>query len=74
MHDEETEMDQVVKMVQERTGIDEGQARTAVETVVGFLKDRLPAPIAGQIDGVISGSGEGGSPMDQVTGMLGRQG
>lgn len=66
-------MDQVVKMVQERAGIDEGQARTAVDTVVGFLKDRLPAPVASQIDGVISGGGEGsGSPMDQVSGMLNR--
>lgn len=70
-------MDQVVKMVQERTGIDESKARTAVDTVVGFLKDRLPAPVAGQIDGVISGGGsgdEGSSPMDQVSGMLNRGG
>lgn len=69
-------MDQLVKMVQERTGIDESQARTAVDTVVGFLKDRLPAPVAGQIDGVISGgeSREGGSPMDQVSGMFNRGG
>ncbi|MGH2371416.1 MAG: hypothetical protein ACRDI2_24855 [Chloroflexota bacterium] len=41
-------------------------------TVVGFLKERLPDPIAGQIDGVISGSGEGsGSPMDKVGSMFG---
>ena len=70
-------MDQLVKMVQERAGIDESQARTAVDTVVGFLKDRLPAPVAGQIDGVISGGSSGdesGSPMDQVSGMLNRGG
>lgn len=67
-------MDQLIKMVQDRANIDEGPARTAVDTVVGFLKDRLPDPIAGQIDGVISGSSgsEGGSPMDQVGGILGR--
>ena len=47
-------MVQVVKMVQERTGIDAGQARTAVSTVLEFLKERLPEPIAGQIDGVVS--------------------
>lgn len=70
-------MDQLVKMVQERAGIDQSQARTAVDTVVGFLKDRLPGPVAGQIDGVISGGSsgeEGGSPMDQVSGMLNRGG
>lgn len=67
-------MDQLVNMVQERAGIDdEGKARKAVETVVGFLKDRLPDPIAGQIDGVVSGGGGkgGGSPMDKVSGMMG---
>lgn len=70
-------MDQLVKMVQDRTGIDEGQARGAVDTVVGFLKDRLPAPVAGQIDGVISGGGSGqgsDSTMDQVSGMFNRGG
>lgn len=70
-------MDQVVNMVQERAGIDQGQARTAVDTVVGFLKDRLPDPIAGQIDGVISGGGSGegsDSPMDQVSGVFNRGG
>lgn len=65
-------MDQIVKLIQERTGIGEEQARTAAETVVEFLKDRLPAPIAGQIDNVISGSGSGeGSPMDRVGSMFG---
>lgn len=65
-------MDQVVSMVQERTGIDEDKARTAVETVADFLKDRLPGPIAGQIDSVLSGSGGGqDSPMDRVGGMFG---
>ena len=52
-------MDQLIQMVQDKAGIDEGQARTAVNTVLGFLKDRLPGPIAGQIDSVIGGQGEG---------------
>lgn len=67
-------MDQLVKMVQDRAGIEEGQARTAVDTVVGFLKDRLPDPIAGQIDGVLSGDDGGDSPMDQASAMLNRGG
>lgn len=68
-------MDKVIQMVQERAGIDEGQARTATETVVGFLKDKLPAPVAGQIDNVMEGEGAGeggGSPMDKVSGMFGK--
>lgn len=43
-------MDQLAKMVSDRAGIDEGSARTAVDTVLGFLKDKLPDPIAGQLD------------------------
>jgi len=49
-------MDELIKQIVEKTGINEAQARTSVETVIGFLKERLPAPIAGQIDGVAAGS------------------
>lgn len=66
-------MDQLIQKVQDRAGIDAGQARTAIDTVVGFLKDKLPGPVAGQIDGLLSGRGEdAGSPMDKVGSMLGR--
>ncbi len=52
-------MDELIKQVTAKTGISEEQARTAVDTVVGFLKNKLPAPIAGQIDNAIGGGGEG---------------
>jgi hypothetical protein len=48
-------MDELIKQVSAKTGISEEQARGAVETVLGFLKTRLPAPLAGQIDNVIGG-------------------
>jgi hypothetical protein len=51
-------MEELIKQVAAKTGISEDQARTAVTTVLGFLKTKLPAPIAGQIDNVIGG-GEG---------------
>jgi hypothetical protein len=50
-------MDELIKQVVERTGISEQQARDAVETVLGFLKTRLPEPIAGQLDGLVGGAG-----------------
>jgi hypothetical protein len=50
-------MDELIKQVVERTGISEQQARGAVDTVLGFLKTRLPEPIAGQLDGIVSGAG-----------------
>lgn len=65
-------MDQLIQMVQDRAGIDASQARSAADTVIGFLKDKLPAPVAGQIDGLLSGEASAASPMDKVGGMLGR--
>lgn len=51
-------MDQLTAQVAQKTGISEDQARQAVETVISFLKKRLPAPIAGQIDSALGGGGK----------------
>ena len=47
-------MDELIKLVSSKAGIQEAQAKTAVETVVKFLKDKLPAPIAGRLDAALS--------------------
>jgi uncharacterized protein (DUF2267 family) len=52
-------MDELIKQVVSKTGISEDQARTAVTTVLGFIKDKLPAPIASQIDNAMTGEGGG---------------
>ncbi len=65
-------MDELIKQVVERTGISEQQARGAVETVLGFLKTRLPGPIAGQLDGVVGGGGAAaGGIADKAGDVLG---
>ena len=64
-------MDQLVDLVVQRTGIPPNQARQAVQVVVGFLKDRLPGPIASQVDTVLSGGGTGGGVTDQAKQGLG---
>ena len=65
-------MDELIKQVTERSGISESQARTAVETVVGFLKERLPAPVAGHVDSAInSQAGNIGSGIDSITDKAG---
>jgi len=67
-------MDELIKQVTAKTGISEDQARTAVTTVLGFLKDKLPAPIAGQLDNVVSGgsglAGGLGDMANKVGGMF----
>ena len=64
-------MDELVNLVVQKTGISAEQARGAVDTVIGYLKDKLPAPIAGQIDGLIAGEGSTGSVEDITKGMGG---
>lgn len=65
-------MDELIKQVVERTGISEQQARGAVETVLGFIKGRLPEPLAGQLDGLVGGaSGAAGGIAGAAGDMLG---
>ena len=50
-------MDELVKEVSQRTGLSEDVAREASEAVLAILKEKLPEPIAGQIDNFLTGSG-----------------
>jgi len=69
-------MEELIKQVTAKAGISEEQARTAVSTVLDFVKTKLPAPIAGQIESVMSGEGGGiggmaGGLASKVGGLLG---
>ena len=68
-------MDELIKLVAKKTGISEDMAKTAVETVVGYLKDRLPDPIAGQIDAVLEGgsAGQAADIAGAVGGLFGKK-
>ena len=55
-------MEELIKQVTERTGISEEQARTAVQTVLGYLQNNLPAGISQQLGGLLGGAGGGGIP------------
>ncbi len=48
-------IDELVKQVSQRTGLPEETARTAVEVVLEFLKDRLPAPLGQQLEAALEG-------------------
>lgn len=64
-------MDELIKQVSAKTGISEDQARTAVNTVLGFLKTKLPAPIAGQIDNAIGGGEASGGGLGDLAAKAG---
>ncbi|MBC7235425.1 MAG: DUF2267 domain-containing protein [Chloroflexi bacterium] len=63
-------MEQMIDLVAQRVGIPKETARKAVEVVLEVLKERLPAPLAGQVEAILAGSGEGGNASD-LPGSLG---
>jgi len=68
-------MDELIKLVTQKAGISEAQAQQAVETVMGFLKDKLPAPVASQVEGLLSGgeTPDLGDLGKQLGGLLGKR-
>ena len=62
-------MEELVKRVSERTGLSDEKARTAIDTVVGFLKERLPAPLANQVDNALTHAG--GTIVDKAGDLIG---
>ena len=61
-------MDELVKLVSSKVGINEAQSKQAVQVVLGYLKEKLPAPIAGQVDAALKGDMSG---LEDVAGGLG---
>jgi uncharacterized protein (DUF2267 family) len=67
-------MDELIKLVANKVGISEAQAKQAVDTVLGFLKDKLPGPIAGQIEAALEGDVGGlGDLAGGLGGLLGKK-
>ena len=69
-------MDELIKLVSKKAGLSEAMAKTAVETVIGYLKKKLPTPIASQIDSVLGGGGtpsELGDITKGLGGILGKK-
>ena len=56
-----------------RTGIPAATAQRVVNLVVDYLKQKLPAPIAGQIDGLLSNSGAVSGDENMLGGLFGKK-
>ncbi len=70
-------MDGIVKVVTEKAGISESQAKSAVDAVISFLKDKMPGGIGGQVEGFLnSNAGTIGDVVDtakdKVSGLFGK--
>jgi uncharacterized protein (DUF2267 family) len=70
-------MEELIQLVSEKAGIPTDQAKAAVETVLGFLKERLPAPIAAQVDGLLASGAVSTDNVNNViqglSGLFGRR-
>lgn len=63
-------MNELIQQVQQRVGLNEDQARRAVDVVLGFIKQRLPGPLAGQLDNYLKGGGESGGGLGSLGGLF----
>ncbi len=70
-------MDELIKLVSQKTGLPPEQAKAAAETVIGFLKKKLPAPVGSQIDALLAGGAGGLGNLGDVAkglgGLLGKK-
>jgi hypothetical protein len=69
-------MDELIAAIAEKTGLPADKAAGAATAALEFIKDKLPAPIASQVDGFLSGNADGigdavGGVTDKLKGMFG---
>ena len=66
-------MEELVKMIMDRTGVSESQARqAAATTTINYLKDRLPSSASSEIDALIGAQAAGGvgAKVGEVAGKI----
>ena len=66
-------MNELVNLIVKKTGIPAATAQTIVNLVVDYLKKKLPAPIASQIDGLLSGDGNVQNAENMLGGLFGKK-
>ena len=67
-------LEQIAQQVAAKTGLSDEMAMTAVKVVIDQLKQRLPPPVAGQLDALLAGddeSGGGGGLAGMAKGLFG---
>jgi hypothetical protein len=66
-------MNELINLIVQKTGISQENAQKAAQTVIDFVKAKLPAPLAGQVDAVLAGdmSGVAGQAGEMLKGKLG---
>lgn len=60
-------MDELVKLVSQKTGLSKEMSETAVNLVLDYIKKKLPKPVAAQVDAVLGA----GSAADALGSLFG---
>jgi len=57
-------MKELINIIVQKTGISQENAQKSVQVMLGFLKTKLPTPLAAQLDSVLSpGTSHGVHPV-----------
>lgn len=64
-------MDEIIKIVAEKTGVSESIAKIAVETVLSQLKDKMPPAIGNQLESYLGEGSKSDNPLGGLTDALG---
>ena len=51
-------MDDLIKELQEKTGLDVDKIKSVIEGVAGFLSGKLPGPLGDQVGKLLGGGGD----------------
>lgn len=66
-------MDELAKVVSQKTGLPPDQAKAAAQAVLDYLMTKLPAPVAAQVKSALTGGGDLGNMAKGLGGILGRK-
>jgi hypothetical protein len=71
-------MNELVQLLQQKTGLSQDMAQQVANTVVGFLKTKLPGPLASGLDDLLGAGASGdaaaasGDAAGGASGLLGK--
>jgi hypothetical protein len=66
----EDSVDDLIKQIQEKTGLPVDKAQDVIETVVSFIAEKLPGPVGDQVRGLLDGDDDGGNGDDDGGGLM----
>ncbi|MFK7910327.1 MAG: DUF2267 domain-containing protein [Akkermansiaceae bacterium] len=65
-------MEELKKQLMDKLGLDEAVSQQAIDTVLGFVKDKLPENVQGFVDSAVNGEmPDTGDLLDKAKGLFG---